>query len=264
MTRLQLRLGSKLLTHLGSFGWVVVARDERGGPIAIKVARTYEDRPYVTVRSELYREFVLQQRLSNRDPYHFAKAWGFGDLFPSIPEIAWTAELVGQPYFVQEYLQGTTLADAISAGIVFSFEEGKRLALNLVQAVIAMESEGFAHNDIAPSNVMMCYDNRIVLIDLGCASRFVASAPIIGHGGYESPMRIPGTSPRAADSLFSIAMCVRDACFPDYLPNDALANRRAYAVQSISSLPDCALSGWIARCILGRFKTCEEAYEGLR
>lgn len=263
MVRLQIRNGSKLLTHSGSYGQVVVARDGRGDPVALKVARERPDETRAMARDRLIGEYRLQLHLCRNDAEHFARTWGFSEAFPVVYGVDWAKELVGLPYFVQEYLQGTTLADAVSAGTIFSVEEGRRLACHLVQAAAAMESAGFAHNDIAPSNVMLCYDGRVVLIDLGCATQFLASAPVVRHAGYESPMRVVGTPPSAADSLFSIAMCIRDACFLDYLPMEAFENRRATARQSLRYLPACDLAGWISKCLFGQFKTYGEAFARL-
>ena len=263
MTRIVLKKTSAALCHTGAFGCIMVGRDEAGSPVAVKVALSRDDFSVEEARTNLLHEYLLQQDLHRRDPAHFAWVGDFGERFPAVPGADWAKPLAGMPYFVQEYLSGASLAAVIVNGAVLSLGEGKRLARSLVQAVATMESVGRAHNDIAPANIMMCFDGRIVLIDLGCASTFDPTAPLVRHEGYESAMRVGGTSPHSADSLFSIGMCVRDACFRDYLPEQAFSDRRAFARRSLAHLPSCDLAHWVASCLTGQFKTCGDAFVAL-
>ncbi len=71
-------------------------------------------------------------------------------------------------YFLEEFLSGGTLQARLQNGRL-SRNEGKQLAVSLVDALAHLEPQGIVHRDIKPENVMYRVDGTPVLVDLGLA-----------------------------------------------------------------------------------------------
>ncbi|MGN1161176.1 MAG: protein kinase [Candidatus Fimenecus sp.] len=115
----------------------------------------------------------------------------------------------GTVYYVMEYLNGITLKKLIK-------QNGGKLDLNLAVEITngildglqEIHDAGFAHCDMAPDNVMLTVDNRVVIIDLGAAKYSDvkdALADIVVKMGYSPPEQYRSTEkPGAHTDMYAV------------------------------------------------------------
>jgi eukaryotic-like serine/threonine-protein kinase len=72
-------------------------------------------------------------------------------------------------YFVMEYVEGTTIRQALDSGKVFGEHEAVEIVLQLAQALEHAHRRGLIHRDIKPGNVILTPDGVAKLADLGMA-----------------------------------------------------------------------------------------------
>ncbi|MCB9601471.1 MAG: protein kinase [Sandaracinus sp.] len=112
---------------------------------------------------------------------------------PSVVEIFNFGDHDGAPYFVMEYVDGTTLEEwlrrreePIELGAVLKILDGVALALR------AIHGTGTVHGDLKPANVLLTQDFRVRLADFGLATDLTSDLELVGTPAYLSPERIRG------------------------------------------------------------------------
>jgi serine/threonine protein kinase len=110
---------------------------------------------------------------------------------------------------VMEALSGQTLAHAIREHGRMAPARVADIAVQLLEGLRAIHSEGFLHRDVKPSNVQLTDDNRVVLVDFGLASPVGQARPIepgqvVGSPPYMAPESIHEGSFGPASDLFSL------------------------------------------------------------
>lgn len=83
-------------------------------------------------------------------------------------------ESEGQPYLVTQYKPYETLRALLSRKVRFSPLEALSLIQQLCQALHYIHDQGVIHRDIHPENILITEENRIFLIDFGCARKVFA------------------------------------------------------------------------------------------
>src|SRR5690242_15151671 len=73
---------------------------------------------------------------------------------------------------VMELVQGPTLADRIEQGPI-SWEEARKSALELAEAVEYAHDRGVVHRDLKPANVKVSADGFVKVLDFGLAKALV-------------------------------------------------------------------------------------------
>ncbi|MGE3804274.1 MAG: protein kinase [Gemmataceae bacterium] len=179
------RIGKfELLEELGvgSFGQVFRARDtELQRTVAIKVHRAGK----LATQDEIDR-FLREARSAAQ-----LKHPGIVALYDS----GQTED--GMTYLVEEFVQGTTLAERLSAGEI-GFRDSAELVARLGEALAYAHRQGVVHRDIKPSNVMVDLEGKPHLMDFGLAKREtedVALTPdgqLLGTPAYMSPEQARG------------------------------------------------------------------------
>jgi len=79
-------------------------------------------------------------------------------------------------FLVMEYVDGTTLADALARGRFRDPDEVIALGAALAETLVAIHAKNVLHRDIAPDNIMIRPDGSPVLIDFGGAAAAIATA----------------------------------------------------------------------------------------
>ncbi|MFG1817742.1 serine/threonine-protein kinase [Kribbella sp. NPDC049174] len=115
----------------------------------------------------------------------------------------------GDHWIVMEPLYGRTLADTLVSNGPLPTTEVRRIALHLVDALRAIHRAGLVHSDVKPSNVQLCDDGRVVLMDFGIAAavdghQTPSSESMAGSPAYMSPERARGDVVGPASDLFSL------------------------------------------------------------
>ncbi|OHT14300.1 CAMK family protein kinase [Tritrichomonas foetus] len=61
---------------------------------------------------------------------------------------------------------------------------------SVLQAVSYLHSLGMVHQDIKPSNILLCSDGRVYLADFGLGHSFQSAAMVVGSPAYQAPEAI--------------------------------------------------------------------------
>ena len=75
----------------------------------------------------------------------------------------------GVYYLVMDYVQGSTLRQAIAIGGKMEDREAVRIVAHVASALDAAQRFAMVHRDIKPENIMLMQDGTVKLIDLGVA-----------------------------------------------------------------------------------------------
>lgn len=102
-------------------------------------------------------------------------------------------------FLAQELLDGDSLQELASQGLIRTPEEIIDALLGTCRALEQLHAKGFIHRDVKPGNIMRLTDGTIKLIDYGLAiaAESGKSAARIGAGtvGYMSPEQSHGSGP---------------------------------------------------------------------
>ena len=108
-------------------------------------------------------------------------------------------EVDGRYFFVMEYVEGTTIKDAIDKHQVYDEKSALKIALAVAEALKHASERGLIHRDVKPENVILTKDGVVKLADLGLA-RLTAdekwamseAGMAIGTPYYISPEQVRG------------------------------------------------------------------------
>lgn len=101
------------------------------------------------------------------------------------------------PYIVSEYVEGVTLADALTAR-KFDFREAAELIARVAEALGHAHAQGVVHRDLKPSNIMLAADGAPRVMDFGLAKRdageitVTVEGQVLGTPAYMSPEQASG------------------------------------------------------------------------
>ncbi len=157
----------------GGSGVVWEARDrELGRRVALKVIRTRsESRPEM----RLVAEAEVAARLSH----------------PGIVTILDVGRNDKGAWLVQEFLVGRTLAARLAEGAL-PLREALVVATKVASAIAHAHRHGVTHRDLTPSNVFLCEDGQVKVLDLGMAQAFGRRKLEGGTPDYMAPEQALG------------------------------------------------------------------------
>jgi eukaryotic-like serine/threonine-protein kinase len=121
----------------------------------------------------------------------------------------------GEPYIVQEFVEGRTLTQLASAAMGAEQELSPAVAAYIAQqvahALAYAHQARIVHRDIAPSNVMVDFDGVVRLIDFGIARRgadasLTATGEFIGRVGYAAPEVRAGAQADPRSDIYSLGV----------------------------------------------------------
>lgn len=87
---------------------------------------------------------------------------------PNIVPIYDFAEQNGHPYLVMRWVEGETLRERLSRGMLHKVEIAQ-VAAAVANALDYAHAQGVLHRDVKPSNIMIGKDGRIAITDFGLA-----------------------------------------------------------------------------------------------
>lgn len=147
--------GYKILGKLGSGAMAVVYKAKQlslDRTVAVKVLpnKFAEKSNYV---ERFYKEGQLAAKLNHNN----------------IVQAIDVGESKGMYYFVMEYVEGKTIFDDLSKGLVYDEKVAIEIMIQLAGALEHAHAQGLIHRDIKPKNIMMTTSGVVKLADLGLA-----------------------------------------------------------------------------------------------
>ena len=131
---------------------------------------------------------------------------------PNIVKVTDLGRDEGRPFIVMELLHGQTLT-GILQGKTLSEAETIGIARQILDALSYAHDAGVVHRDVKPSNIFVCRDGRVKVMDFGIA-RVAGFIALTRHGAqlgtseYMSPEQVGGNSEliRPSTDLYSVGI----------------------------------------------------------
>lgn len=114
-----------------------------------------------------------------------------------------------RPYMVMELIEGSSLADRISAHGPVDAVEAARMGIALLGALRRAHGAGVLHRDLKPANVLLSEEGRVVLTDFGIArvagaTTLTENGSFVGSPEYTAPERMSGARTGPESDLWSL------------------------------------------------------------
>lgn len=120
----------------------------------------------VIVNKKAYQEFEYRKKRFLAEARTMAK---FGK-HRNIPNVFESFEENGTAYIVMELLTGQALNEYLQENRnAVDHDFAIHVATEVGKALISMHDMGIVHRDVAPDNIFICEDTRVLLLDLGAA-----------------------------------------------------------------------------------------------
>ncbi|MFC8436034.1 protein kinase [Streptomyces sp. NPDC057253] len=115
-----------------------------------------------------------------------------------------------RPFLVMELVQGPTLAQRISAGVMQP-PHVARLGTALAGALAHVHAAGIVHRDVKPSNVLLDTADAPRLADFGIsqmigATRHTASGALLGTAAYLAPEQVLGKAVGPSADIYALGL----------------------------------------------------------
>lgn len=188
----------------GSYATVVVALDNQGEHIALKVLRGELVAQPENI-DRMYDEAVMLSRLRH----------------PNILRVDEVLHVRGRPIIVMEWVRGVSL-DRILRGpegqlpLRISVEVCRQVALALAGAYAAPGADGqpmhIVHRDIKPSNILLSVDGQVKLADFGVAKGEYAERQtdslymVHGSLSFTAPERLEGVADGPSGDVYALGL----------------------------------------------------------
>jgi eukaryotic-like serine/threonine-protein kinase len=187
----------------GGMGEVYRARDTRlGRDVAIKVL------PAAVAREpERLRRFETEARAVAALNH------------PNILSIHDIGTHDGAPYLVSECLEGQSLRQEISNGVL-TLRRTVKYGTEIAQGLAAAHDKGIIHRDLKPENVFITRDGRVKILDFGLAKLVrpettsdevatiegvpTSAGVVLGTVGYMAPEQVKGEPADARSDIFAL------------------------------------------------------------
>ncbi len=190
-----------------------------------------------------------------------------------IPELLATFDLGGCRYWVQEYIEGYTVADDLAAGGAFTEGQVRCLLEDVLSVLQLIGDRQLVHQDLKPENLVRSRSSaKIALVDFASAkfappNAIATPVPLTGSAEYVAPEQALGKAVPASD-LYSLGViCVR--LLTQMSPFDLFdtpSDRwvwRDYLKTSISRQLGRVLDGLLQRDLQHRYRSAGDALKDL-
>lgn len=147
----------------------------------------------------------------------------------------------GRHFIIMEFVEGTTLAEALVRDGRFSAERAVRIAVQICDVLEEAHQIGIIHRDLKPSNIML-NERGVCVLDFGVAKVLATAADstathhttgsgqIVGTPRYMSPEQCLGQRVGARSDLYSLGVVLYEMLagrppFIDALPSAVLVKQ---------------------------------------
>jgi formylglycine-generating enzyme required for sulfatase activity len=187
----------------GGFGKTFQAVDEYqpGQPLCVIKQFAYSNRDAQAQQTALTLFYEEAQHLATLGNH------------PQIPKLLTYFDVEGQPYLVQEFIDGHDLAHELAINGPFNQQQVRELLDSLLPVLhfLHHQTKPVIHRDIKPANIIRrrC-DRSLVLVDFGAAKQatqtlLAKTGTKIGSPEYSAPEQIRG-KPAFASDLYSLGV----------------------------------------------------------
>ncbi len=120
----------------------------------------------------------------------------------------------GTHYLVMDYLEGRSLAQALSDSGVFPLRAALSATRQIAEALRYLHSEGYLHRDVKPDNAIIDESGKVILCDLGFAMALPETATggsraptVVGTAGYRAPEAVRGEADvKVGSDIYSLGI----------------------------------------------------------
>lgn len=131
---------------------------------------------------------------------------------PNITHVYYTGKENDRPFFVMEYVAGSSLAEMIQEQERLAPRQSAELLLQAARGLAAAHDRGIIHRDIKPSNLMIDGDGTLKVTDFGIAlaadfdEKLTQTGQFVGTSGYVSPEACKGQTVDPRSDIFSLGI----------------------------------------------------------
>jgi len=136
---------------------------------------------------------------------------------PNIVQIYSISEDDGQPFFVMEYVTGTSLQQVIKTEGRMDTTEAETIVLQAAAGLEVAHEQGIIHRDIKPANLMIDSRGLVKIADFGLAlpmgatAKLTATGMVMGSPGYLSPEQCMNTEVDHRTDIYSLGVTFFEA-----------------------------------------------------
>ncbi|NJK47967.1 DUF4101 domain-containing protein [Candidatus Gracilibacteria bacterium] len=220
---------------------------------------------YQLVKQRFGREAVILEKLGEGNPH--------------IPSLYAYFEEAGQFYLVQEWIEGTTLAEKVERDGVLIESFVREILTSILSVLDTVHAQHIVHRDIKPENIILrSSDNQPVLIDFGAVKETMgtvvttsgrnSNSIVIGTPGFMPSEQSIGRPVYASDlySLGLTAIYLLTNKYPQEFNTDPSTGEILWRQDAESTSPELAaiLDKAIQSHPRDRFSTAKEMLEALQ
>ena len=124
----------------------------------------------------------------------------------------------GQPFFVMDYLTGTSLGDLLKVNGYLHVKRVRSIFRQVFDAVQHAHTAGLVHRDLKPGNIMLAYSDKqgdiVKIVDFGIAKlqqeaqKLTRLGEVWGSPVYMSPEQCQGAPLDNRSDIYSLGVCV--------------------------------------------------------
>ena len=124
-------------------------------------------------------------------------------------------------YLVIDYADCGSLQQILDSSIKPNINLIKYIFYSVLSAVSFLHAHGIVHQDIKPSNILLCSNGNVYLSDFGVGHSFQSAAMVVGTPGYQAPEAIydfdvdPDALNPAKEDVYSLGVTLYQVMFGD-------------------------------------------------
>jgi serine/threonine-protein kinase len=135
---------------------------------------------------------------------------------PNVVNVLGAVEADGVRYVVREFIDGSSLAQILSARGRLDPERAIDIIVQVGQGLEAVHRAGMVHGDVKPANILVGTSGRVLLTDFGVATRTdemtrQSKQTAVGTPRYMSPEQAMGRPLDNRSDIYSLAAVLYEA-----------------------------------------------------